>query len=87
MLFRSILPQGAEWLEWCSIHSGIGIQHRKTRTFYILVILIPEFWIKKRALSLSVNHLFGQFGLRMCFFPFSLGLGLQFLSLSKGREF
>ena len=47
-----ILPLGAEWLEWCSIHSGIGMQHRKTRTFYILVILIPEFWIKKRALSL-----------------------------------
>ena len=41
-----ILPLGAEWLEWCSIHSGIGMQHRKTRTFYILVILIPEFWIK-----------------------------------------
>ena len=27
------------------------MQHRKTRTFYILVILIPEFWIKKRALG------------------------------------
>ena len=27
------------------------MQHRKTRTFYILVILIPEFWIKKRALN------------------------------------
>ena len=33
------------------MHSGIGMQHRKTRTFYILVILIPEFWIKKRALE------------------------------------
>ena len=32
------------------MHSGIGMQHRKTRTFYILVILIPEFWIRKRAL-------------------------------------
>ena len=50
-----ILPLGAEWLEWCSIHSGIGIQHRKTRTFYILVILIPEFWITKRALSYDLN--------------------------------
>ena len=29
------------------------MQHRKTRTFYILVILIPEFWIKKRALSFT----------------------------------
>ena len=31
------------------------MQHRKTRTFYILVILIPEFWIKKRTLSLVLQ--------------------------------
>jgi len=27
-----ILPLGAQWLEWCSIHSGIGMRNRKTRT-------------------------------------------------------
>ena len=25
-----ILPLVAEWLEWCSIHSGIGMRNRKT---------------------------------------------------------
>ena len=42
-----ILPLGAEWMEWRSVHSGIGMQNRKTRVFYILAILIPELWIKK----------------------------------------
>ena len=37
-----ILPLGAEWMEWHSVHSGIGMQNRKTRSFYILAILIPE---------------------------------------------
>ena len=37
-----ILPLGAEWMEWHSVHSGIGIRNRKTRAFYILAILIPE---------------------------------------------
>ena len=46
-----ILPLGAEWMEWRSVHSGIGMRNRKTRAFYILTILIPELWIKKRALS------------------------------------
>ena len=50
-----ILPLGAEWLEWYAIHSGIGMRNRKTRTFYILVILIPELWIKKRAISLKLR--------------------------------
>jgi len=44
-----ILPLGAECLEWCSVHSGLGMRNTKTHTFYILVILIPELWIKKRA--------------------------------------
>ena len=43
-----ILPLAAEWMEWRSVHSGIGIQNRKTRVFYILAILVPELWIKKR---------------------------------------
>ena len=38
-------------MEWHSVHSGIGMRNRKTRAFYILAILIPELWIKKRALS------------------------------------
>ena len=37
-----ILPLGAEWMEWLSVHSGIGMRNRKTRAFYILSILIPE---------------------------------------------
>ena len=37
-----ILPLGAEWMEWRSVHSGIGMRNRKTRAFYILTILIPE---------------------------------------------
>ena len=37
-----ILPLGAEWMEWRSVHSGIGMRNRKTRVFYILAILIPE---------------------------------------------
>ena len=37
-----ILPLGAEWMEWHSVHSGIGMRNRKTRAFYILAILIPE---------------------------------------------
>jgi len=37
-----ILPLGAEWMEWRSAHSGIGMRNRKTRVFYILAILIPE---------------------------------------------
>ena len=36
------LPLGAEWMEWHSVHSGIRMRNRKTRTFYILSILIPE---------------------------------------------
>ena len=48
-----ILPLGAEWMEWHSVHSGIGMRNRKTRAFYILAILIPELWIKKRALRTS----------------------------------
>ena len=37
-----ILPLGAEWMEWRSVHSRIGMRNRKTRAFYILTILIPE---------------------------------------------
>jgi len=37
-----ILPLGEEWMEWRSVHSGIGMRNRKTRAFYILTILIPE---------------------------------------------
>ena len=37
-----ILPLEAEWMEWHSVHSGIGMRNRKTRVFYILSILIPE---------------------------------------------
>ena len=37
-----ILPLGAEWIEWRSVHSRIGMRNRKTRSFYILAILIPE---------------------------------------------
>ena len=37
-----ILPLGAEWMEWHSVHSEIGMRNRKTRAFYILAILIPE---------------------------------------------
>ena len=37
-----ILPLGADWMEWRSVHSGIGMRNRKTRVFYILAILIPE---------------------------------------------
>ena len=37
-------------MEWRSIRSGIGMRNRKTRQFHILAILIPELWIKKRAL-------------------------------------
>ena len=37
-----ILPLRAEWIEWRSVHSGIGMRNRKTRVFYILAILIPE---------------------------------------------
>ena len=51
-----ILPLGAEWMEWRSVHSGIGMRNRKTRVFYILAILIPELWIKKRALILFSFH-------------------------------
>jgi len=29
-----ILPLGAEWMEWRSVHSGIGMRNRKTRVFY-----------------------------------------------------
>ena len=47
-----ILPLGAEWMEWRSVNSGIGMRNRKTGAFYILAILIPELWIKKRALTL-----------------------------------
>ena len=53
-----ILPLGAEWMEWHSVHSGIGMRNRKTRAFYILAILIPELWIKKRALSFTRVALF-----------------------------
>ena len=31
-----ILPRGAEWMEWRSVHSGIEMRNRKTRVFYIL---------------------------------------------------
>ena len=37
-----ILPVRAEWMEWPSVHSGIGMRNRKTRAFYILAILVPE---------------------------------------------
>ena len=37
-----ILPLGTEWMEWLSVHSGIGMRNRKTRAFYILSIFIPE---------------------------------------------
>ena len=50
-----ILPLRAEWMEWRSVHSGIGMRNKKTRVFYILAILIPELWIKKRALSVSIT--------------------------------
>ena len=49
-----ILPLGAEWMEWHSVHSGIGMRNRKTRAFYILSILISELWLKKRALCLRI---------------------------------
>ena len=35
-----ILPLGAEWMEWRSVHSRIGMRNRKTHVFYILAILI-----------------------------------------------
>ena len=28
-----ILPLGAEWMEWRSVYSGIGMRNRKTRVF------------------------------------------------------
>ena len=37
-----ILPLGAEWMEWRSVHSGIGMRNKRTREFHILAILIPE---------------------------------------------
>ena len=37
-----ILPLGVEWMEWHSVHSGIGMRNRKTRAFCILATLIPE---------------------------------------------
>ena len=43
-----ILPQGTEWMEWRSVHSGIRMRNKRTRAFYI-----PELWINKRALSLA----------------------------------
>ena len=45
-----ILPLWAEWMEWRSVHSGIGMRNKKTRVFYILAILIPELWIKNAPL-------------------------------------
>ena len=59
-----ILPLGAEWMEWRSVHSGIGMWNRKTRAFYILAILIPELCIKKRTLSLEM---FGRNRILFCF--------------------
>ena len=37
-----ILPLGAEWMEWHSVHSGIRMRNERTRAFHILAILIPE---------------------------------------------
>ena len=34
------------------------MQNRKMRAFYILAIVIPELWIKKRALGLCVGTFF-----------------------------
>ncbi len=50
-----ILPLGAEWMDWRSVHSEIGMRNIKTRAFHILAILIPELWIKKRALCFFGN--------------------------------
>ena len=48
-----ILPLGAEWIEWRSVHSGIWMRNKRTRAFHILAILIPELWIRKRALNVG----------------------------------
>ena len=31
-----ILPLGAEWMEWRSVHSGIWMRNKRTRAFHIL---------------------------------------------------
>ena len=51
-----ILRLGAEWMEWRSVHSGIGMRNRKTRAFYILATLIPELWIKNALLVNKKPH-------------------------------
>ena len=51
---RNILfnpPLGAEWMAWRSVYSRIWMRNERTRAFHILAILIPELWIKKRAVS------------------------------------
>ena len=46
-----ILPLGAEWMAWRSVYSRIWMRNERKRAFHILAILIPELWIKKRAVS------------------------------------
>ena len=53
-----ILPLGAEWMEWRSVHSGIGMQNRKMCVFYILAILIPELRMKKRTPSILIVRVY-----------------------------
>ena len=52
-----ILPLGAEWMEWRSVHSGIWMWNRRTRAFHILAILILELWIEKRALVVKPKRM------------------------------
>ena len=56
-----ILPLGAEW--WNGVLSipeyECGIKERAHFTF--MAILIPELWIKKRALSLKKHFLLKRF--------------------------